>query len=268
MQKMSKDEYMRHMLIMSPKVEDVQAKLEKAPDDPELWYEMGMAKSVAGDEDAAVRAFSKGLYYAPFDAFLHFGRGRKLNSAGQFWPAIAELTLACRLDSTEWTFLYYRATSYNLHGMYEESCKDFRNCIPIAKESDGCALVHWLFTTYLLELNDPKRAGESLSLIPRDVVAPKMDYGYERNFRLYTGQVSKEDFIDIPDIEKNSLPLPGRVDLELVTMYYGLFAYCVFTGDEEGADKALLEALKIKIPNAFGYMKAKKFAIQRGLIKE
>ena len=268
MNTMTKDEYMRYKLIMSPDVGEVQAKLEKAPDDPELWYEMGMAQSAAGDNDAAVKAFSKGLFYAPFDAFLHFGRGRKMNSAGQFLPAIAELTLACRLDSTEWTFLYYRATSYNLHGMYEESCKDFRNCIPIAKESDGCALVHWLFTTYLLELNDPKRAGESLSLIPRDVVAPKMDYGYERNFRLYTGQVSKEDFIDIPDIEKNSLPLPGRVDLELVTMYYGLFAYCIFTGDEAGADKALLEALKIKIPNAFGYMKARKFAIQRGLIQE
>ena len=175
MNTMTKDEYMRYKLIMSPDVGEVQAKLEKTPDDPELWYEMGMAQS-------------------------------------------AELTLACRLDSTEWTFLYYRATSYNLHGMYEESCKDFRDCISIAKVGDGCALVHWLFTTYLLELNDPKRAQESLSLIPRDVVAPKMDYGYERNFRLYTGQVSKEDFIDIPDIEKNSLPLPGRVDLELLTM--------------------------------------------------
>lgn len=266
--KMSKDEYMRHKLIMAPDVQEVRAKLEKAPDDPELWYELGMGLSAAGDDAQAVKAFSQGIFYAPFDPFLHFARGRKLNSAGQFWPAIAELTLACRLDATEWTFLYYRATSYNLHGMYEESCVDFKNCIPIAKVGDGCALAHWLYTTYLLELNDPKRAQECLSLIPRDVVPPKMDYGYHRNFQLYTGQVSKEDFINIPDIEANCLPLPGRVQLELITMYYGLFAYCVFTGDEAGADAALMEALKLNITNAFAYIKAKKFALQRGLIQE
>lgn len=43
MNTMTKDEYMRYKLIMSPDVGEVQAKLEKTPDDPELWYEMGMA---------------------------------------------------------------------------------------------------------------------------------------------------------------------------------------------------------------------------------
>lgn len=265
---MTKEEYMRRMLLMSPDVEEVRGKLEKSPDDPELWYELGMALSVAGDEKGSINAFSHGLMYAPFDAFLHFGRGRKLNSAGYFWPAIAELTLAHRLDVTEWTFLYYRATSYNLHGMYEESCADFKTCITIAQPGEGCALVHWLFTTYVLELKDNARAAECLKLIPPDVVPPQMDYGYHRNFQLYTGQISRENFVDIPDMEKKVLKRPGRVQLELVTMYYGLFAYCVYLGDEKGADEALLEALKLNIPNAFGYMNARKFALKRGLIKE
>ena len=55
--KMSKEEYMRHMLLMSPDVEEVRGKLEKSPDDPELWYELGMGLSAAGDDAGAINAF-------------------------------------------------------------------------------------------------------------------------------------------------------------------------------------------------------------------
>ena len=262
---MSKNDMMHHKLMMRPELDKVRAALAESPDDPDLWYELGMALSNAGDNEAAIDAFSHGLILAPFDAFLHFGRGRKLNAAGHFWQAIADLTLATRLDATEWTFLYYRATSYSLKGMYEEACEDFKGCLRIADPNEGCAMVHWLYTTYLLELHDPKRAQEALSLIPARVSPPQMDYGYHRCFLLYTGQVSKEAFVDIPEMEQKCLKTPGRIELELNTMYYGLFAYCVATGDEAGADEALKKLLKIAVPQAFGYQKALAFARQRGL---
>lgn len=263
---MSKNDFMRYKLLMSPDLKTVRGKLAQTPDDPDLWYELGMALSASGDDEAAVNAFSHGLILAPFDPFLHFARGRKLSAAGHFWPAVAELTLASRLDATEWTFLYYRATTYSLHGMYEQACEDFKDCLRIAGADESCPMVHWLFTTYLLELKDPQRAAQSLKLIPLDITPPQMDYGYHRCFKLYTQQVSKEDFIDIPEMEEKCLKAPGRIDLELNTMYYGLFAYCVFTGDEEGADEALNQLIKIANPNAFGYKKATAFARQRGLI--
>ena len=57
---------MRYKLMMRPDVAQTRQKLEKAPDDPDLWYELGMALSNAGDNEAAVDAFSKGISLAPF----------------------------------------------------------------------------------------------------------------------------------------------------------------------------------------------------------
>ena len=263
---MSKNDYMRHKLMMTPDLAETRARLAEKPGDPELWYALGMALSNSGDNEAAIRAFSHGLTIAPFDPFLYFARGRKRNAAGHFWPAIADLTLAVRLDDTEWTFLYYRATSYNLKGMYRESCEDFKGCIRVAEPNEGCPMIHWLYTTYLLELKDVPSAEACLSLIPRDVVPPQMDYGYHRCFLLYTGQVSVEDFVDLEEMREKCLKRPGRVELELNTMYYGLFAYCVHHGYEQKADEALKKLLKIGVPNAFGYLKALPFAKARGLI--
>lgn len=264
---MNKAELMQYKLIMQPDEAEVRAKLVERPDDPDLWYELGMALANKGENMAAVNAFSAGIPYAPFDACLHFGRGRKMNSADLFWPSIAELTLAHRLDATEWTFLYYRATTYNLHGYFEESCEDFKECVRIAGPDEACPMIHWLFTTYLLELKDPSRAVESLKLIPLDAAAPQMDYGYLRCFKLYTGQISKEEFVDIEDMKKKCLKRPGRIELELNTMYYGLFAYCVYTNDMEGAKRALQELLKIAIPESFGYLKAVSHARELGLME-
>ena len=46
-----------------------------------------------------------------------------------------------------------------------------------------------------------------------------MDYGYRRSVLLYKGIVKPEDFIDIPLLEKNVLPQPDRVRLELNGLY-------------------------------------------------
>ena len=49
-------------------------------------------------------------------------------------------------------------------------------------------------------------------------------------------------------------------------MYYGLFAYSMYIGDEARADNALRELLKVAVPQAFGYKKGIVFAKKRGLI--
>ncbi|MBQ8536108.1 MAG: tetratricopeptide repeat protein [Clostridia bacterium] len=262
----SKNDFMRYKLMMRPDLEETRQKLAENPEDPEIWYELGMALSNAGDNEAAVDAFSKGISLAPFDPYLYFSRGRKQAASGNFWLGIADLTMATRLDNSLWTFYYYRATTYNLNGYYEEACEDFKQCIRIADDWECCPLVHWLFTSYLLELNDPKRAAEALTLIPKDVVPPQMDYGYHRCFLLYTGQITPDEFVNIPEMEEKCLKNPGRIELELNTMYYGLFAYSVYTGDEERANYALKELMKIAVPQAFGYKKGVVFAKQRGLI--
>ena len=264
---MSKDEYMRYKLIMQPDEAEVRRKLALNPQDPELWYELGMALANKGENDAAVNAFSAGLRYAPFDGFLRFARGRKLASAGHFWPAISELTFASMIDRTEWTFLYYRATTYNLNGYYKESCEDFKECFRIAAADEGFPMIHWLYTTYLLELKDVESARAAVKLAGEGTPYRQMDYGYYRCWQLYSGMVSKEEFINIDEMKEKCLKRPGRIELELNTMYYGLYAYCIETNDEAGADQALRELLKIAVPGAFGYVKALAHAKARGIVE-
>lgn len=260
----AKNDFMRNKLMMRPDLEETKKKLAETPDDPDLWYELGKALSNAGESEASVDAYSKGLTLAPFDPYLYFARGCRLSTLGHFWSAIADLTFSIHLEDI-WLFHYYRATTYNLHGMYEESCEDFKACVRLAENWECCPMVHWLFTTYLLELKDKKRAVEALSLIPDDIVPPQMDYGYHRCVMLYKGLISPDAFIDIKDMQEKCLKQKNRINLELNTMYYGLFAYSVYTGDEARAKKALEELMKIAVPNAFGYSKGCKYAKEYGV---
>ena len=263
---MTKNEYMRYKLMMRPEVEETKKKLEERPDDPDLWYELGKAYSRAGDSEASVDAYSRGLAIAPFDPYLYFGRGCRQHVLGRFWPAIADLTMAIRLDDSAWLFHYYRATTYNLEGMYEEACEDFKRCIRLSDPNECCPFVHWLFTSYVLELHDPEKAGEALKLIPDDITPPQMDYGYHRCVKLYKGLVTPEEFVDIPDMEEKCLKQPNRINLELNTMYFGLYAYSVYTGNEAQGRKALEELMKVAYPGAFGYTKGLKYARELGIV--
>lgn len=262
---MNKNELMRHMLMMRPDVEETKKKLNENPEDSLGWYELGMALSNAGDIESGLEAFSKAISLEPFNGYYYFGRGRKHNASGHFWSGISDLTMATRIMPDNWTFWYYKATANNLEGKYEESANDFKMCVKIAEPWECYPLVHWLYTTYLLDLNDKEKAQASLKLIPDDAVPPQMDYGYSRCVKLYKGIIKPEEFVD-KNMENDCLKQEGRVNLELSTMYYGLYAYAIFIDDQKLADEALKDLLKIGVPAAFGYKRGVVAAKQRGLI--
>lgn len=81
-----KNEEMRHILMMQPTIEEAKAKLEKDDTDARAWYEYGTALGNAGQLEEAVEAYSHGIAFDPFYAPNYFGRGRKNNGLGRFWP--------------------------------------------------------------------------------------------------------------------------------------------------------------------------------------
>jgi tetratricopeptide (TPR) repeat protein len=180
---------------------------------------------------------------------------------------MADLSMAIRLMPENWTFWYYRATTKSLDGRPTEAVEDFEECIKIAEDWERYPLVHWLYTTYVIELKDKEKALASLSRISDNAVAPQMDYGYCRCVKLYKGLVTPEQFVDLKDMEEKCLKHENRINLELSTMYYGLYAYAVCVGDDVLADKALRELLKIGIPEAFGYKRGMVEARKRGIVQ-
>ncbi|MDL2219265.1 hypothetical protein LJC04_02850 [Ruminococcaceae bacterium OttesenSCG-928-O06] len=262
----AKNEKMRQKVMMKPGVEQARKDLDADPQNPDLWYIYAMALGNAGQHEEAVDAFSQGLIHNPFDADLYFGRGRKHNHCGRFHSAIADLTMAIRIEPEVWTHWYYRATTYNLAGKFAESAADFEDCIHNAEDWERCPMVFWLYTT-CVELGDFDGAKKALTLIPDDITPPQMDYGYNRCIQLFKGFLTPENFIEPKDVmEAKILKQPQRWELELNTMYLGLYYYQIFNGNEAAADDALRELMKIPFPNAFGWLRGEPIARRRGLV--
>ena len=191
MNKSERNEYMRNMLMMRPDLEEVRAKLKDSPEDSMLWYQLGMALCNNNLFEDGITAFSRAVCLEPFNAYYHFGRGRRLAATGQFWPGMADLTLATRIMPENWTFWYYCGTTRYLHGLKEESIEDFRKCAELAEPYERYPFVHWLYTIYLCDLGEKEKAVEALSLVPDDAVPPQMDYGYCRCVKLYKGLINR-----------------------------------------------------------------------------
>jgi Tetratricopeptide repeat. len=260
-----KNEEQRKLLMMVPSIDEAQALLDKDETDPYGWYVMGTALSLKEKYEEAIDAYSMGIMYAPFYAPNYFGRGRRHNAIGEWKQAMADFTVAIKLDPQNWTYWYYRATTANVRGgLLEDSIDDFKECLKLTKESEHYPLVHWLYTTYA-ELGNYKKAEDSLSLIDASVKAPQMDYGYERAVKLYKGLVKPEEYIDEEKMAKVVIDRPNRVHFEESHMLYGLYWYWMIHGDEAKAKEAIERLQVIGYPQTFGLLKSKKLALKYGI---
>lgn len=250
----------------NPSVAEARAKVEASPYDAAPYYDYGMSLfREDGNYVEAEDAFSHGLALEPFDGWLRYARGRSRIKQDKYWEGISDLELACRLAPDIRIFRYYMATAENLAGHYEESANDFLICAELAAAEECCPTVTWLYLTYLLELGDKESAKKSLSLVPDDVVPRQMDYGYHRCVQLFKGIIASENFINIADMEQKCQKKPGRIELELNMMYYGLYAYGVMIGDEKLSREAISKLIALPPSEAFGYKKGIEIAKRMGL---
>lgn len=235
-----KGEELHHILMYKPSLEEGADCVAKTPSDPLSWYWYGVALGAAKHEQEALDAFSHGIACAPFVAVNYFGRGRRNNVLGRYWAAMADFTVAIQLDPTNWMYWYYRATTQVTHGELAGAIQDFEECTKLVPPEEMYPLVDWLYTTHA-ELGDFQTAVDALSLTDGKAACPRMDWGYKRSVLLYKGMVTPEEFIDIPLMEKEVLPNPGRVRLELNGLYYSLYWYWTIHGDESKAKAAIAE---------------------------
>ena len=261
-----KKEMIRKML-MTPDLEESKSALAQDPENPELWYQLGMAVGVKEGAEASIDVFSQGLIYNPFNAPLYFGRGRKNIGLRKYWRAIADATMAIRLEPDIWTYWYYRAVPRNLAGDAKGALEDFMQCYRMTPENERYPLIDWMFLC-CLDMGDREKAKEILNLIDTSVEPSHcMDYAYRRRVRLYKGEIKPEEMIDDEDIMKHAyVTQPGRVQLEHETLTFGLFAYYTYIGETEKANETLQAIAALEPSAAFGYLKGTGIARQRGLI--
>ena len=261
---LAKNEAMRARLLAYPPLEEAKAALDEQHTS-DNWYNYGMALVSAGKSEEAIDAYSQGLVENPFAQILYFGRGRRYIGPKKYDRAIADFTMAIRLDPEVYSYWYYRAVSNNLSGRYEAAIYDFRRAMEQTQPFERYGLIDWLFTCYV-EMGDMEHAKAVLDEIDDDLPAPQMHYGYKRRVRLYKGLIAPEAFIDEDDIRKHMVDQDNRMQLEITTLLFGLYIYYMYHGEEQKANQTLLEILKDPYKGAFGAIKAEDAARAKGLI--
>ncbi|MDO4198238.1 MAG: hypothetical protein Q4D13_04565 [Erysipelotrichaceae bacterium] len=82
--------------------------------------------NVDGDYKTGIDLLGLGLAHAPFNVALRATRGRKYIGSYNYPSAVSDMSLASRLDPTDWEIWYYGGVAAYLADEYE-MCKEFHN---------------------------------------------------------------------------------------------------------------------------------------------
>ena len=104
---------------MSEKIAELKAQIEKDPKNDKLWYQLGMEYVAEDAFEEAVDAFSNGLIHNPFNKDCYRERGRKYISLQKYAHAVADFTIASRLDPYDNENWYYQGVAAHLAEMYD-----------------------------------------------------------------------------------------------------------------------------------------------------
>lgn len=258
-----KNDFMREHLVSCPPLEEAKAALEQEHS-PMNWYNYGMALSKAKRPEEAIDAYSQGLVEYPFASMLYFARGRRYMHPETYDMAIADFSMAIKLESDINMYWYYRAVTYNVSGQFEKAIADFREALRYAQPTDAYSMTDWIFSSYV-DMGDMESARKVLDEVADDLEVPDMDWDYKTRVRLYKGLIAPEDVINVEEIRKHVPDPEDDLKLDIVTLKYGLYVYYTYKGMTEKANEMLVEILKDPFEGAFATTKARIAAKARGL---
>ncbi len=230
---------------MNEAVVPIKRALVSAPDSVDLWMSLGIALAGSWDYQAAIDAYSEGLYRDPFYALLYRHRGHRFISTRRFEAAAADLELSARLDPTNWDTWYHLGLAYYLMGDFVRADHAYHRCYELSGD-DGAlvAVSDWLWMT-LMRKGDTESADRVLQQID-----PAMEVGenisYHRRLLMYKGLVPPGDLVDIEEADP----------LELATLGYGLGNFYLVTGRQDRAFELFERVIEGPYWPAFGFIAA------------
>ena len=250
------------MVKLDYTLQEVEAKLEKDPENADLWYQKGMALSYNEKKyEEAVQAFTTGLIYNPFHAGLRLQRGRKYTTLDDYRTATAEIMLSTRLDPENWDAWYYLGTALYLDGEYAECMKAEKRAMEVMRahgvEELPCAM-SWYWEA-AMKLGKKEEADKILELVYEGIPCGNQDY-VER-LLLQKGLRDPETFLD-PANNKD----PERPELYYMTTAFGLSDYYTYRGEMEKSNELLKKIAAMDCYHeAFVYKQTKQEMKARGL---
>jgi tetratricopeptide (TPR) repeat protein len=263
--------------VYEAKLAEANKALEASPADPDLLIWSGRRTAYLGRYDEAIRIYTGGLRANPVYAPFYRHRGHRYITVRMFDRAIADLESAVRLiggvpdrveedglpnragkpTSTLQTNIYYHlALAYYLKGDFASAERNFRACLPLAKNDDMLvAASDWLYMSC-------RRQGKSAAELA-DILAPineKMtiheDSAYFNRLLMYKGLRTPESLLEGSGDEANGVTI--------ATYGYGVANWYLYNGETEKARELLERVVAGTNKAAFGYIAAEA-DLERGL---
>ena len=238
----------RSDLEYSEAVREAMDKLEKNPNDGDLWMAKGLALAKQSLYREASECYSRAITIDPFKGIYYRHRGHRFLSCYRFEDACADFTLAGRLIPDNWDVWYHLGLSWFLLGDYEQALKAYKQCYDMSKEdSKVIAISDWLWITL-------KRLGkEEFAQKVLDRIQEGMDAGdniaYYNRLLMYKGLLKPDDLMSSDGTAVN-----------VITMGFGVANYHKIMGSEERYIELLKEVIQKGNDNnliyAFGYLAA------------
>lgn len=246
------------------KLAEIQSRIDKDPENYELWLEKGLHLIYVLDKPKEARdALNQGLYLNPFSADCHHRRGRKYITEGRYKEALADIIMAARIDHDNNEHWYYQGVAAYLSKYYMIAETAFKRATDLMIEQgidEYVAPIEWLWLT-LQKLGKKEEASELVAPITWDTPCIPRSLSYKRRILLYNGTIKPEDFLDREDIKTRDRP-----DLYLISELYGLGNYYYIIGEVEKSNELLLEARDVPtFHGAFAYQQACNDLAERGL---
>lgn len=246
------------------KLEEIQSRIDKDPNNYRLWLEKGMYLIyVLNQSKEARETLNQALYLNPFSADCHHRRGRKYISEGRYKEALADIITASRIDYNNNEHWYYQGVAAYLAKDYDIAEVAFKRAKDLMIEQgidEYVAPIEWLWLT-LQKLGKKEEAAAVVATVNDDTPCIARSLSYKRRILLYNGTIKPEDFLDREAIKQRDRP-----DLYLISELYGLGNFYYINGETEKGNALLLEAREVPtFHSAFAYQQACNDLAERGL---
>lgn len=244
----------RNALPKDQNLEAIEAKIQKDPENAELYKEKGLCLAGLGYYREAAECYSKAISIDPFNWEYYRHRAHRFLSCGLFADGAADFTIASRLNPKDWNVFYHLGLSYFLLGMYEKADWAYTCCEALSRTADDVVAVSdWHYLT-LRRLGRDADAAKLLEKITPDMdVTDEVSGSYFQRLLLYKGLVKPEALFENVD------PKAGA-DLAVVTQGFGLANYYKLNGDtakcEELLDRVIETAANSRWYSAFACLAA------------
>lgn len=218
-----------------------------------------------GDYDKGIELLSKGLAFDPFNVKLRATRGRKYIGSYNYPASISDMSLASRLDPSDWEIWYYGGVAAFLADEYE-MCKKFHNESRKLMFENGVeaipATVDWYWMA-CMKLGQEDEAKKILELVDENTASEDGDY--KARVLLYKGAYSPDNFVEEHMCGDEIKDEERKVVYDLM-LSYGLANYYHYHGEDEKANELCLKIAKYPTHhNLFAWAQACRDLKDRGV---